>query len=82
MTTETDSQRLARNESNVHTTGHRLDNPSSYLHAVEAAGLARTIRCPHCNVVTHLVPMGGDGWGVEEDHELHCPRHEDNKDEG
>lgn len=64
------------------TNEHDHNDPLAFLNAIEAAWLASdsTIpRCPHCQEERHMLPMSGNGWGVEIAHEPHCPSHEDNQ---
>lgn len=59
---------------------HDRDDPMSYLHAMEAVGVAVTMPpCPHCRSSTRPLPMSGNGYGVEIFHEDGCPEHEDNQ---
>ena len=61
---------------------HDSDDPLGYLNAFEAALLAHDLPplpCPHCHDTRKpLLPMSGNGWGVETFHEPDCPDHDDN----
>lgn len=59
---------------------HDPADPTGHLNALEAALLAvRLPRCPHCDDRREVLPMSGNGWGVETTHEPGCPEHEDNQ---
>lgn len=55
---------------------HDYDDPMSLLNAYEAASLLARVRakgCRHCTPVARLLPMPGNGVGVEWEHERGCP---------
>ena len=64
---------------NLDSTGHDTDDPLSHLNLLDTALLARTIRCEHCAVTYGYLPMPGNGWVLDVQHEDHCPEHEDNQ---
>jgi len=43
-----------------------------------ALKLARETTCAHCDVIAEPIPAAGLRWIVQEHHELHCPRHDEN----
>jgi len=60
---------------------HDSDDPLAHLNAIEAVWLAsdrRITHCPHCTVVKRMLPMSGNGWGVELWHEASCPENVEN----
>ena len=57
---------------------HDHDCPLGWLNGLEAASLAADLTlCRWCRPTTTPIPMTGNGWGVETEHESHCPEHED-----
>jgi hypothetical protein len=59
---------------------HKPDDPIGQLNALEAALLAvRLPPCRWCADRRELLPMSGNGWGVEIFHAPSCPEHEDNR---
>jgi hypothetical protein len=55
---------------------HNWQSPASEANARRVKALldSGTLpTCPHCTVRRHLVTMPGDGVGLSENHEDHCP---------
>jgi hypothetical protein len=62
--------------------GHDSDDPLAYLNAIEAIWLAADStrpRCPHCRVEERMLPMTGNGWGLDVFHEVGCPDNPDDE---
>lgn len=56
--------------------GHDFTDPLGHLNALEAAWLAAdssNALCPHCSAMAVMLPMSGNGWGLDVTHEEHCP---------
>lgn len=64
--------------------GHWLDNTTPEQDAIALAycnaaiKVARETTCPHCDVIAEPVPAAWLRWVVQQYHELHCPRYDDN----
>lgn len=43
-----------------------------------AMRLARETTCEHCDVIAEAIPAAGVRWVVQEHHELHCPKNDEN----
>jgi hypothetical protein len=59
---------------------HDPDDPQGHLNAIEAIWLASeegVLTCPHCHLTKRMLPMSGNGWGVELEHQPGCPEHDD-----
>jgi hypothetical protein len=54
------------------------DDPVGWLIALEAAALAASNLCPHCKPYHRVIPMPGNGWGVDVNHQPGCPHNTDN----
>jgi len=55
-----------------------LDAPESLTNLDRAAMLMSIEPCEHCDLVCGLIPLAAARWGVEQMHEHHCPKHDDN----
>lgn len=63
--------------------GHILDGTPAQralgLAYCEAAmQLARETTCEFCDVIAEAIPAAGVRWVVQEHHELHCPKRDEN----
>lgn len=64
--------------------GHQLDDCTPEEDELALANceatmqVARKTTCPHCDVIAEPIPAGGLRWVVQEHHELHCPKHDEN----
>lgn len=56
----------------------QLTSEASIANYLRARELADQTVCLHCAVVVEVVPAAGARWVLDESHEPHCRKHDDN----